>query len=166
MLSYQRVGWMNHFFINNIWLLIKDIWFYNGYIYQHCLNIFNKTIFDIPICIENLSEKHRTCLRYLCPCWFDSGMWWKYIFPHGDASLSMVPYRHLLGELYRLWSLPRRLDQWRSWTAECWHVPGYVPITFIFDLAVWGCFNTLRPRRNGYQFPDDILKCIFLNEHV
>ena len=26
--------------------------------------------------------------------------------------------------------------------------------------------NTLRPRRNGSNFPDDILKCIFLNESV
>ena len=27
-------------------------------------------------------------------------------------------------------------------------------------------FNTLRPRQNGRHFPDDILKCIFLNENV
>ena len=26
-------------------------------------------------------------------------------------------------------------------------------------------FNTLRPRQNGHQFPDDIFKCIFLNEN-
>ena len=26
--------------------------------------------------------------------------------------------------------------------------------------------NTLRPRQNGYHFPDDIFKCIFLNEKV
>ena len=26
--------------------------------------------------------------------------------------------------------------------------------------------NTLRPRQNGRHFPDDILKCIFLNEKV
>ena len=26
--------------------------------------------------------------------------------------------------------------------------------------------NTLRPRRNGRHFPDDILKCILLNENV
>ena len=26
-------------------------------------------------------------------------------------------------------------------------------------------FNTLRPRQNGRHFPDDILKCIFLNEN-
>ena len=27
-------------------------------------------------------------------------------------------------------------------------------------------FNTLRPRQNGCYFPDDIFKCIFLNENV
>ena len=26
--------------------------------------------------------------------------------------------------------------------------------------------NTLRPRQNGRYFPDDIFKCIFLNENV
>ena len=29
----------------------------------------------------------------------------------------------------------------------------------------WPRINTLRPRQNG-RFPDDILKCIFLNETV
>ena len=28
------------------------------------------------------------------------------------------------------------------------------------------CINTLRPRQNGRHFPDDIFKCIFLNENV
>ena len=27
-------------------------------------------------------------------------------------------------------------------------------------------FNTLRPRQNGRHFPDDIFKCIFMNENV
>ena len=27
-------------------------------------------------------------------------------------------------------------------------------------------FNTLKPRQYGRQFPDDIFKCIFLNENV
>ena len=27
-------------------------------------------------------------------------------------------------------------------------------------------FNTMRPRQNGWHFPDDILKCIFLNENI
>ena len=28
------------------------------------------------------------------------------------------------------------------------------------------CVNTLRPRQNGREFPDDIFKCIFLNENI
>ena len=27
-------------------------------------------------------------------------------------------------------------------------------------------FNTLRPRQDGRHFPDDIFKCMFLNENV
>ena len=38
----------------------------------------------------------------------------------------------------------------------------------MMPLAVTGphWVNTLRPRQDGRQFPDDILKCIFLNENV
>ena len=36
--------------------------------------------------------------------------------------------------------------------------------------VMWVCiqiiFNTLRPRRNGHHFSDDILKCIFFDENV
>ena len=35
-------------------------------------------------------------------------------------------------------------------------------IVTIFDVNL----NTLRPRQNGHHFPDDIFKCIFLNENV
>ena len=27
-------------------------------------------------------------------------------------------------------------------------------------------FNTLRPRQNGRRFPDDIFKCIFIDENI
>ena len=30
----------------------------------------------------------------------------------------------------------------------------------------YACFNTMRPRQNGCHFPDDLFKCIFLNENV
>ena len=30
----------------------------------------------------------------------------------------------------------------------------------------WGAVKTLRPRQNGRHFPDDIMKCIFLNENA
>ena len=32
--------------------------------------------------------------------------------------------------------------------------------------AVMWSFNTLRPRQDGRHFPDDIFKCIFLNENA
>ena len=31
---------------------------------------------------------------------------------------------------------------------------------------IWSNFNTSRPRQNGRHFPDDIFKCLFLNENV
>ena len=37
------------------------------------------------------------------------------------------------------------------------------------ELMAWDMgmyLNTLRPRQDGRQFPDDIFKCIFLNENV
>ena len=30
----------------------------------------------------------------------------------------------------------------------------------------WRRFNTLRPRQNGHHFPNEIFKCIFLNENI
>ena len=39
--------------------------------------------------------------------------------------------------------------------------------TCVLDLDYhWRGFNTLRPRRDGRHFPDDIFNCIFLNEKV
>ena len=40
--------------------------------------------------------------------------------------------------------------------------PGHRPFLLYFDLFV----NTLRLRQNGRHFPDNIFKCIFLNENV
>ena len=34
------------------------------------------------------------------------------------------------------------------------------------DPLIWPFVNILRPRQNGRHFPDDILKCIFLNENL
>ena len=41
-------------------------------------------------------------------------------------------------------------------------------MTIIIDIDadVQTGFNTLRPRQNGCHFPDNIFKCIFLNENV
>ena len=45
------------------------------------------------------------------------------------------------------------------------------PVTRNFDVFFDLCpnkrlINTLKPRQNGRQFPDDIFKCIFLRENV
>ena len=56
-----------------------------------------------------------------------------------------------------------------------WCGPGHKPLSeammvtlpmlyICITLRKW--VNTLRPRQNGRHFPDDILKCIFLNENV
>ena len=42
-----------------------------------------------------------------------------------------------------------------------WKLPEWKSRTYLFCI-----FNTLRPRQNGQHFPDDIFKCIFLNENV
>ena len=36
----------------------------------------------------------------------------------------------------------------------------------IYWLKLWYPLNTLRPRQNSRHFPNDIFKCIFLNENV
>ena len=58
--------------------------------------------------------------------------------------------------------------------AELSVVYGHPLQYFLMDSSVWvnapqryrQTFNTLRPRQNGRHFPDDIFKCIFLNENV
>ena len=55
----------------------------------------------------------------------------------------------------------------------CHQAPKHWPepmLTMLFA-AIWHHWdqwvnNTLRPRQNGRRFPDDIFKCIFLNENV
>ena len=34
------------------------------------------------------------------------------------------------------------------------------------DVMSWTHFNTLRLRKNGHHFPDDIFRCIFFNENI
>ena len=52
----------------------------------------------------------------------------------------------------------------------CWgHWVEEVVIYFqcLWNVQVWHFFvNTLRPRQNGRHFPDDIFKCISLNENM
>ena len=56
---------------------------------------------------------------------------------------------------------------------RCWY---RCPFEMFFDCVgyqfkrlpsyFYPCFNTLRPRQHGHHFPDDIFKCIFVNENV
>ena len=48
-------------------------------------------------------------------------------------------------------------------TYSSWLSPGNYP-----EIKTWFNYqlNTLRPRQNGSHFPDDIFKCIFLNENL
>ena len=42
---------------------------------------------------------------------------------------------------------------------------GFTPSTGYKSSYKQGSINTLKPRQNGY-FPDEIFKCVFLNENV
>ena len=79
--------------------------------------------------------------------------------PYVSRSLSMFSYcKHLYSIRYNKLS----------------YIPCYSLLhgnnTYLrFGLAVrtgLGTFNTLRPRQDGRHFPDDIFKCIFLNENI
>ena len=50
---------------------------------------------------------------------------------------------------------------WKQF-AHYWHE--WTPLVPLLALAA--PINTLRPRQNGRHFPDDICKCIFLNENI
>ena len=52
------------------------------------------------------------------------------------------------------------LKQKCSWYISC----KFFKLWVNFPECQW--INTLRPRQNGRHFPDDIFKCIFLNENV
>ena len=55
-------------------------------------------------------------------------------------------------------------DSSRATCAIAWFI-----VNHLWNISHGLCFrwfNTLRPRQNGRQFPDDIFKCIFLNENI
>ena len=64
-----------------------------------------------------------------------------------DDGAHVVPAHHVVSVMgaITVWELEESKVWWRSFV---------VPI------------NPLRPRQNGRHFPDDIFKCIFLNENV
>ena len=73
----------------------------------------------------------------------------------------------------------------QKWCKQCWELRKifrqkvWQKVTFNFHrfcqtltgpvsktTSVKYCLNTPRPRQNGHHFPDDIFKCIFLNEKI
>ena len=62
------------------------------------------------------------------------------------------------------------------WCCDCSHRTGqrgFEGMTWLFCHwtamirgGVESGINTLRPRQDGYHFPDDVFKCIFLNENA
>ena len=58
--------------------------------------------------------------------------------------------------IHKEWHLEELLN------ITCW----CVPTTEITLPLIYYCINILRLRQDGHHFPDDIFKCIFLNENV
>ena len=63
--------------------------------------------------------------------------------------------------------------KWKTIYAEVARTDGWITLANASELADARVYferparvNTLRPRQDGRHFPDDILKCIFLNENV
>ena len=51
-------------------------------------------------------------------------------------------------------------------SSDCNSFEDQAIIDFIYSCLILVWVNTLRPRQDGRHFPDDIFKCIFLNENV
>ena len=72
--------------------------------------------------------------------------------------------------LYAIYLLFARVAFWLSYVSVKsdsdygYSIAVLYRVMFVHLLETW--FNTLGPRQNGRHFPEDILKCIFLNENV
>ena len=99
-------------------------------------------------------------------------LWWKP--PVTDGFTSQRPVTRRLEFFFDLrlnkrWSKQSRRRWWFE-TPSCslWrhcNVRNWSSLCLSHYLPVMAIFNTLRPRQNGRHFPDDIFKCIFLNEN-
>ena len=112
------------------------------------------------------------------------------MFWNNEAMSSLWPSRNLLDPSLRRWDCVI-ITLWRSWYAltsllcydVCrWHgalwAPGhqqppywldcYYDVTQLYYVTciLHDSISTLRPRQNGRHFPDNIFKCIFLNENI
>ena len=62
-------------------------------------------------------------------------------------------------------------NNWQKWRHGMCLRDVRIPLTdppqqSMVGRTVGGSVNTLKPRQNGRHFPDDIFKCIFLNENI
>ena len=79
---------------------------------------------------------------------------------HGNAWITKISNHHPidgLGYIIMMYLL-------KVSVSTIWVIDGTRVLTMGLRKAT--CLNTLRPRQNGRYFPDDIFKCIFLNENV
>ena len=111
-------------------------------------------------------------------CQFNSlhtGLIWGYVWK-GVLSFCHVKTARIV-EIHSWWfsvekySEPRFYGTWKHEHGNAFHIAGsqntrtHTPCTHTHTHTYHTSINTLRPRQNSRHFPDDIFKCIFLNEN-
>ena len=117
--------------------------------------------------------------------WLHAWLFWSHYNPCAKPSVTMSchSYPQLAHNTLIIWTrfnhvLPENeyLSQCGPYSTTFGIMPCYgYPASLVYQnylvmsttyLALTISLNTLRPRQNGCHFPDDIFKCIFLNENV
>ena len=138
---------INHHFPNGT---IKDFWYQmkDWYSFVHCI-----------------LDPHKA-LQSTLSCWFDIIK--SKTFNTSTVSKSMEWHSHLHQwvKSYQYYVF----HQYGHYTLLLWR-PVTSPLNFLTSYLhqngfIQGAFNTLRLRQHGRHFPDDMIKCIFLNENI
>ena len=83
---------------------------------------------------------------------------------NNDIAYSMISVEHTSGELWGVFIKAMEITLWtflyENSDKSC------IAWTLLRFFPLWWSFNTLRLRQNGRHFPDNIFKCIFLNENI
>ena len=95
----------------------------------------------------------------LIPCWFIH-LFLTYGFTNHMWELSSYMWSNTPGST----NVSSSYNRIRGSGVSCWF-PDHSKCSYWSLKAAVPAINTLRPRQNGRQFPDDIFKCIFLNEN-
>ena len=108
-------------------------------------------------------------------------IWNTLIFPRGQwvnsESLQLMKYTSAQSsnELQRPANMAGYLDSSPNndcqgditfWLQIDWYHCLHNWLVWLYFVDSYFLFNSLRPRQNGRHFPDDIFKCIFLNESI